>query len=203
MTVSRKRRPANIPVISLEGIPLERVETFKYLGVILSLDLCWTPHVESVCTKVRKLLGLLYRRFYNNAGTDTLLELYTTQIRPHLEYAAPVWDPFTAYNINKLEKSALRICSKQWFLGYQELLELTNCPTLCNHRLYFKLCTLYRIVYDLIYFPPNVLRPKHNSVAPTPLLHQPFARTNAYHSSFVPSSTSLWNNLPHDALSSF
>ena len=44
--------------------------------------------VESVCTKARKFLGLLYRCFHNNTGTNTLLELYTTLVRPHLEYAA-------------------------------------------------------------------------------------------------------------------
>ena len=26
-------------------------------------------------------------------GTITLLELYTTLVRPHLEYVVPVWDP--------------------------------------------------------------------------------------------------------------
>ena len=33
-------------------------------------------------------------------------------------------------------------------------------------------------------------------IAPVPFLHQPFACTNSYFSSFVPSSVSLWNNLP-------
>jgi len=80
MTVSRKRKQTNIPPIFLEGSPLERVDTFKYLGVILSSDLSWTPHVESVCTKAKKLLGLLYRRFYNSAASATLLKLYTMQI---------------------------------------------------------------------------------------------------------------------------
>ena len=101
--VTRKRKQASTPTILLEGIPLERADTFKYLGVILSSDLSWTPPVESVCTKARKLLGLLYRHFHNNTGTNTLLELFTTLVRPHLEYAAPVWDPSTANNINKLE----------------------------------------------------------------------------------------------------
>jgi len=60
---------------------------FKYLGFILSSDLSWTPQVESVCTKARKLLGLLHRCFHNDIGTlNTLLELYTTLVRPHLEY---------------------------------------------------------------------------------------------------------------------
>ena len=120
----------------------------------VSSDLSWTPHIESVCTKARNLLGLLYRRFYNSAGSDTLFELYTTQIRPHLEYAAPVWDPCTARSIKKLEntqKLALKICSKQWDnLGFQDLLDLAKCPTLRNRRLYFKLCTLYKIVLTFL-----------------------------------------------------
>ena len=205
--VSQKRKPTDVPAILLEGIPLECVDTIKYLGVILSSDLSWTPHIESVCTKARKLLGLLYRRFYNSARSDTLFELYTTQIRPHLEYAAPVWDPCTARSIKKLEntqKRALKICSKQWDnLGYQDLLDLAQCPTLRNRCLYFKLCTLYKIVHKLIYLPVDILPLRSNLSAPVPLLHQPYARTNSFFSSFVPSSVSLWNNLPHEALTAY
>ena len=104
MRVSRKRKPTDVPAILLEGIPLECVDTIIYLGVILSSDLSWTPHIESVCTKGRKLLGLRYRCFYNSARSDTLFVLYTTQIRPHLEYAVPVWDPCTARSIKKTGK---------------------------------------------------------------------------------------------------
>ena len=92
------------------GTPLERVDTFKYLGVILSSDLSWTPQVESVCTKARNLLGLLYRRFHNNIWTNVLLELYTALVRPHLEYAAPVWAPSTAKNISKLQGRQAEVC---------------------------------------------------------------------------------------------
>jgi len=172
MIVTQKRKIASTPPILLEGTPLERADTFKYLGVILSSNLSWTPQVESVCTKARKLLGLLYIHFHNNTGTNTLLELYTTLVRPHLECAAPVWDPSIVNNIYKLEdaqKFALRVCTRQWNMGYQDLLELTNCPTLQNHCLYLKMCTLYKIVHNLIYFPSNVVLPKHNSVVPTPL----------------------------------
>lgn len=206
MKVSQKRNPTKFPAILLEGEPLEQVNTFKYLGVIISDDLSWTTQVHSVCTKAKKIVRVIYRRFHN-AEANTLFQLpryiYTTLVRPHLEYVAPVWDPFTAGSINKLEsvqKFALRICFKQWNLGYQDLLDLTNCPSLLNGRLYFKLCTLYRIVHNLAYFPPNVVLPKQNSNTSVPLLYQPFARTTAYHSSFLPSSATLWNNLPYEAI---
>ena len=42
-----------------------------------------------------KILGVLYRRFYNYAEGDTLKQLYLSLIRLHLEYACPVWDPHT------------------------------------------------------------------------------------------------------------
>ena len=42
--------------------------------------------------------------------------------------------------------------------------------------------------------------PKFACCATLPLVHIPHARTNAFKSSFVPSSVSIWNNLPHEAL---
>ena len=79
----------------LNGLHLNEVECFKYLGVLLSSDLSWTPHIMSVCSKAKQILGLLYRRFYNHAEGATLMQLYLSLIRPHLEYACPVWDPHT------------------------------------------------------------------------------------------------------------
>ncbi len=51
-------------------------------------------------------------------------------------------------------------------------------------------------------FPPNVFTSqstRHSTRDHTPsysILHQPFARTTSYMSSFIPSSIALWNNLP-------
>ena len=67
----------------LNGLHLNKVE---YLGVLLSSNLSWNPHITSVCSKAKQILGLLYRRFYNHAEGDTLKQLYLSLIRPHLEY---------------------------------------------------------------------------------------------------------------------
>ncbi len=99
MLVTRKWNTPCIPLY-LGSTALEKVES---LGVLISLDLTWTPHVENICSKARKLVGLLYRQFYNNASSDTLITMYTTIVRPHLEYAAAVWDLHSHKNIDLLE----------------------------------------------------------------------------------------------------
>jgi len=42
-------------------IGLETVTTFKYLGVLMSSNLQWSPHIQDVCSKARKIISLLYK----------------------------------------------------------------------------------------------------------------------------------------------
>jgi len=126
MMLSRKRSPTTpFHPLMLNGLHLNRVECFKYLGVLLSSDLSWTPHITSVCSKARQILGLLYRRFYNYAEGDTLKQLYLSLIRPHLEYACPVWDPHTMKDKTLLE-NVHKICISD---GHQTMgLRLSGSP---------------------------------------------------------------------------
>ena len=104
---------------------LQRVTSFKYLGVTFSYDGSWSAHITNVCQNARKVLGLLYRRFSQGSHSDTLLYLYKMLVRPHLEYACSVWDPHLKRDIDKLERVqsfALKICpktvvSKYWLQG--------------------------------------------------------------------------------------
>ena len=200
MLISRKRSPSQPLSLILDESPLEHVKTFKYLGVLLSSNLNWAPHVEATCAKARKLIGLLYRRFYEHVDSSHLVEMYKIVVRPHLEYAAPVWAPHLAKDVDNLEnvqKFGLKMCMKSWDAGYQELLDLAKLPTLENRRLYLKLSTLYKILHGFFYFPSGVV--VHHPSRSLPLLYQPFAHTNAYQSSFLPSTVHVWNHLPHYA----
>ena len=85
-------------------------------------------------------------------------------------------------------------CNKIYFHFYD-----SQFPTLENCRLYLKLCTLYKIIHGYFYFPTNVYVPQVDNSHSLPLIHQPRAHTNAFQSSFVPSSVSVWNHLPHEA----
>ena len=53
-------------------IQLERVELFKHLGVVVSSDLSCSNHITSICAKAKRILGLLYRRYYNHVEGDVI-----------------------------------------------------------------------------------------------------------------------------------
>jgi len=133
MLISHKRQAQ--PDLFLDNVSLERVQYVKYLGILLTADLSWTHHIEAICSKARKLLGLLYRRFYEHVDPSALRQLYLSLVRPHLEYGCHIWDPNLQKDKHLLEtvqKFALRICAKQWDLAYDELMLNFNVPSLQN-----------------------------------------------------------------------
>ena len=84
--------------------PLSKVSNFKYLGLNISQDLSWSHHIESVCKKARKLIGMLYRKFYKSCNSHTLHTLFKSMILPHMEYACVVWDPHLVKDTSAIEK---------------------------------------------------------------------------------------------------
>ena len=77
----------------LDKDPVEKVSEFEYLGIIISEDLFWSKQVAAVVTRPCKILGVIFRKFYPWCDTSTLLKLYTTCAKPHLQYRSFVWDP--------------------------------------------------------------------------------------------------------------
>ena len=83
----------------LKSVPSAK---YMYLGVTISDNLSWTPHTDSVSKKVNQTLGFLKRniKVHNKVLNSTV---YTTLVRPQLEYASTVWSPHTATDVTKLE----------------------------------------------------------------------------------------------------
>ena len=138
MLFSKKRLHSAPPVsLHVDGHDLSMVSQTKYHGVLLSSDMSWSPHINAICVKARRLVGLLYRRFYRWSDRQSLLTLYTVYVRPRLEYCSCVWDPFLQKDVNLLEsiqKFALKVCCKQWSASYQELLDASYLSSLQTRR---------------------------------------------------------------------
>ena len=54
---------------------LERVNSYKYLGVWITSTLNWSTHISEICTRARRQAGIIYRKFYGHTSSSTLLQL--------------------------------------------------------------------------------------------------------------------------------
>ena len=92
MIVTRKPSPflSSLPPLFLNNNRLECVSSYKYLGVLLCSNLSWSPHIKTVCSKSRKVLGMIFRHFYQFSSQKTLLCLYRALFLPHLSYCSSV-----------------------------------------------------------------------------------------------------------------
>ena len=77
----------------LGGEALLPTNSTAYLGVELSSDLKWNTHVRKTASKANQTLGVL-RRNLKNCPREIKNMAYKSILRPKMEYAAPIWDPY-------------------------------------------------------------------------------------------------------------
>ena len=76
--------------IGISGTMLERVDTFKYLGITIDQNMTWSGHIESLVSKANQRIGLL-RRVKHLLPRHARITLYNALILPILNYADIVW----------------------------------------------------------------------------------------------------------------
>jgi hypothetical protein len=77
--------------LRVEEHDIQRVDSFKLLGLIIDSNLRWNKHVEFICSKASQRLHYLKILKRSGRSSDDLLYFYCTVIRTVLEYACPAW----------------------------------------------------------------------------------------------------------------
>ena len=85
------------------GAMPKRVTNHDYLGVTISSDLNWLRHVKKNSNNASRTLGLLIRTL-SPCSQNVKSIAYKMLVRPQLEYAIEVWNPYTMKCIQKIEK---------------------------------------------------------------------------------------------------
>ena len=89
------------------------------------------------------------RIFSRYSSIECLQQLYLSFVRPHLEYAVPVWDPHCLSHVDTLErvqKVSLRMIHGAWKENYNILLQRSGLQSLSDLRKYLKLCYLFQVM---------------------------------------------------------
>ncbi len=128
--------------LKLNGEAIPVVKKFKYLGVTLDTRLNFIAHFEDIVQRCSRRLNLMKSMAGRDWGGDrsTLLKMYTSLIRPILDYSAFIFDSISSVKIKSLQiiqNHALRIITGALRVTNTDTLHVeTNIPTLFQRRKY-------------------------------------------------------------------
>lgn len=89
--------------VNIDGAKLDMVNSFKYLGAHLDSSLNWNDHIDYMCTKIAKRIGVLSRiRGYVSQKTASLL--YNSTILPVFDYCDVLWSNTSAKNLSRIQR---------------------------------------------------------------------------------------------------
>ena len=87
--------------IVINNHDVERVQTTKFLGVIIDEKLTWKYHIAHISGKINKNISVIYK-VKKVISFDALKTLYTSLILPYLTYCCVIWGNVSKCNLNKV-----------------------------------------------------------------------------------------------------
>ena len=204
----RKKKTFNRTYV-LHDQPLQEVATTRYLGVTLSADTSWEPHINTITNKASRALGFLRRTLKINAK-EVKDRAYKAYVRPILEYACSVWDPHNDKLVKSLEavqrRAARWVCQRyRRTSSVDDMLTGLEWPTLESRRRRARLTTFFKyhskhISINSKFAPsadPSRRRARNSNSQSYPI---PSNRTDYRKFSFFPRTIVEWNALPEAAV---
>jgi len=177
-------------------------ETVKDLGVLLSANNSWSPHIGRMVNSARRTAAWVLSVFRDRSKT-TMMQLFKSLVRPKLEYCCPVWSPTKIEDIKAIESLQRTFTSKisgLQHLSYWDRLERLNMMSLQRRRERYLIIHMWKIRMNQV---PNDLniRFHYNDrlglkalVPKSPQSHV----GSTYQNSFAVKGPRLWNMLPKD-----
>jgi len=131
-----------------DGNKLETVTEEKDLGVMVSDKLKWDKQCSEAVIKANKILGMIKQNFSDNSK-GTIIPLYKSLVRPHLEYCCQVWSPHYNKDIKLLEgvqRWVTRLVCGMKSLSYADRIKYLGLTSLENRRIRSDLIETYKII---------------------------------------------------------
>ena len=100
----------------LDSQPLPSLTCARDLGVLISDDLNFTEHCNTIANGATWKANMIYNCF-KSRRLEFLLFMYKVYVRSRLEYATTVWSPSLVRDINKIESVQRQFTRKLAGLG--------------------------------------------------------------------------------------
>ena len=136
---------------TMNGVPLQRVDEIRDLGVIITSSLSWNNHIENIKCKATRISGLFKRTLGWHASSQTKYIMYCSLVRrPLLEYCTVVWSGTSRKymkNIGKIQRSMTRYVFNYAEVDYKDRLLMPNILPLTMRREYTDIIFFWKYLY--------------------------------------------------------
>jgi ribonucleases P/MRP protein subunit RPP40 len=168
------------------------------LGVLFDEHLNFSPHIDQVVRRARRMVGLLLHTFQSRSSA-VILSVYKSMIRPLLEYGSVAWNPYLIKHINQLE-SVQRMVTKRIAgyssLRYEDRLTSLHLSTLSCRRQYLDLVEIYKVIHGYSFSTIQYLFLNSNTRGHSFRLREDMFRLNMRKFALFTRAVRLWNSLP-------
>ena len=172
------------------------------LGLTINPELSWTAHIKSIVQKAIKAASWSLSVF-RYRDHHTMLTLYKSLVRSHLEYCCPLWNPHNNIGNIKLLESVQRSFTAKIAgysdLNYWERIASLKLMSLQRRRERYLLIYMWKILHGIV---PNSIKVQwyHNDrsgiKATLPAVPKHKSKLSVNENSFGVIGPRLWNTIP-------
>ena len=203
LTVTRTNR--DLYPLFMDGEYITEAVEHKHLGMLLQRNSKWGLNTDHIAGRASRRLFILYTQKFARV---TLKQLYTSYMRPLLEYGGQVWSNLTAAEEDQLEeiqRAGIRIIAGlKISTSHIKLYEEVDLPTLAQRRYVTRMLTMFDVLNSDMPGRLNLRsvsavndRNPYNTRQGLNLT-LPLLRTEHFHRSFLPTAIHEWNALTDD-----
>ena len=197
-------RQTPLPNYTMVRTTLTTTTSEKDLGVYVDTELTFEKHIETVVNQAKRMLGLI-RRSYTYLDSQSLLKLYTSLVRPTLEYANAAWTPILRRDqilLENVQRRATKLVPELRDIDYEDQLRTLKLSSLYYRRARGDMIEAYKFTHNIYKTEQEPLQRETNTATRghSYKLKKERCKCNMRTRAnfFLHRITNRWNNLCHD-----
>ena len=190
----------------MNGIELARNETEKDLGILIDTKLQFSRHIAEKVNKANSIAGLI-RRSFKSLDKYLFRILFTTVVRPIIEYGSQIWSPMKMSDriaLENVQRRATKMIPGFKHLSYEERLKELDLPTLSYRRARSDMVETFKIIRnhydDILCQDMYQMREASTTRGHNLKLFQKQGRLEIRRHSFLFRTVPVWNSLPSEVV---
>ena len=141
--------------VKSDDMEIQEYSEERDLSITFLSNLKFSKHINLSIMKANRMVEIIKRTFLHLTPT-VFHKLYISLVRPHLDYASIIWNPYLLKDIGALEAVQIRATKMVRDLNrltYDERFQVLNLPSLYYRKKRMDMITTHKIIRGLVEVP--------------------------------------------------